>query len=407
MSAENLMAALSREAIAEVDSTGQLADVLTLPEHLRDALWRVESAIMNEWDTPGGLVVAGMGGSAIGGALAAAALGDHASRPILVTRAYGLPPWTTPDTTVLCASYSGDTEETLACYESAGALGAQRVVVTTGGRLAELARADKVPVIPLPGGFQPRAAVAYMTVASLEVAALCGAGPRLTSEIDVAASHAEQLVAEWGPDAPEESLAKTIARGLSGTTPVIAGAGLTNPIAYRWKTQINENAKQPSFCERAARARPQRDRGLGGRARARTLLGGVPRRLRRPPAREGADGPHRAPDRRQRRGQLPAGDTWADRDRAGLLAGAARRPRLDLYGDAARGRSWAREDPGRAEVGPGRALGCLSASPGVARGCGRIGQERVIPSETAEERCDGLSSATLGFLCSKGAHMTG
>jgi glucose/mannose-6-phosphate isomerase len=87
-----------------------------------------------------------------------------------------------------------------------------------------------------------------MTVASLEVAALCGAGPRLTSEIDVAASHAEQLVAEWGPDAPEDSLAKTIAGGLLGTTPVIAGAGLTNPIAYRWKTQINENAKQPSFA---------------------------------------------------------------------------------------------------------------------------------------------------------------
>jgi glucose/mannose-6-phosphate isomerase len=245
---ENVLAKLSREAIAEVDSSGQLSDVLALPEHLRDALWRVESAIMNEWDTPGGLVVAGMGGSAIGGALAAAALGDHASRPIFVTRAYGLPPWTTPETTVLCASYSGDTEETLACYESAGALGAQRVVVTTGGRLAELARTDKVPVIPLPGGFQPRAAVAYMTVAALEVAALCGAGPRLTSEIDVAGAHAEQLVAEWGPDAPEDSLAKELARGLLGSAPVVAGAGLTIPIAYRWKTQINENAKLPCFA---------------------------------------------------------------------------------------------------------------------------------------------------------------
>jgi glucose/mannose-6-phosphate isomerase len=238
---------LSREAIAQIDPSGQLDEVLGLPEHLRDALWRVESAIMNEWDTPGGLVVAGMGGSAIGGALARAALGDHASRPIFVTRAYGLPPWTTPDTTVLCASYSGNTEETLACYESAGALGAQRVVATTGGRLAEMAREDGVPVIPLPGGFQPRAAVAYMTVAALEVAALCGAGPRLTSEIDVAASHTEQLVAEWGPDAPEDSLAKEIARGLLGTAPVIYGAGLTAPIAYRWKTQINENAKQPCF----------------------------------------------------------------------------------------------------------------------------------------------------------------
>ena len=92
---------------------------------------------LDRWDTPGGLVVAGMGGSAIGGALARAALGDHASRPILGSRAYGLPPWTTPDTTVLCASYSGDTEETLACYEAAGALGAKRVVVTSGGKLAE------------------------------------------------------------------------------------------------------------------------------------------------------------------------------------------------------------------------------------------------------------------------------
>ncbi len=239
---------LSREAIARIDASRQLEDVLSLPEHLRDALWRVESAIMGEWDTPAGLVVAGMGGSAIGGALARAALGDHSSRPIFVTRAYGLPPWTTPETTVLCASYSGNTEETLACYESAGALGAHRVVATTGGRLAEMARQDGVPVIPLPGGFQPRAAVAYMTVAALEVAALCGAGPRLTSEIDVAAAHTEQLVEEWGPDAGEDTPAKTLARSLHGTIPVIAGAGLTAPIAYRWKTQINENAKQPAFA---------------------------------------------------------------------------------------------------------------------------------------------------------------
>jgi glucose/mannose-6-phosphate isomerase len=235
---------LTRETISTVDPSDQLGDVLALPEHLRDALWRAESAIMEDRDAPAGLVVAGMGGSAIGGALARAALGDHASRPIFVTRAYGLPTWTTPDTMVLCASYSGETEETLACYESAGALGAMRTVVTTGGRLAEMARADGVPVIPLPGGFQPRAAVAYMIVASLEVAALCGVGPRLTAEIDVAASHTEQLVAEWGPDAGEESLAKELARGLNGTTPLIAGAGLTTPIAYRWKTQINENAKQ-------------------------------------------------------------------------------------------------------------------------------------------------------------------
>jgi glucose/mannose-6-phosphate isomerase len=238
---------LDRETVDRVDASGMAAAILDLPVHLEDALWRVESAGLEPVDTAGGLVVAGMGGSAIGGALARAALGDHASRPILVASAYGLPPWTTPDTTVLCASYSGDTEETLACYESASALGAKRVVVTTGGRLAEMARADGVGVIPLPAGFQPRAAVAYMLVSALEVAALCGAGPRLAAEIDVAAAHTERLAAEWGPDGAEDSLAKTIARGLHGSIPVIAGAGLTAPVAYRWKTQINENAELPAF----------------------------------------------------------------------------------------------------------------------------------------------------------------
>ena len=207
------MTALSRETIKQVDSKGLLADILSIPEHLRDALWRVESAsgLMEEWDSPGGLIVAGMGGSAIGGGLARAALGDHASRPIAVSRGYGLPPWATPETTVLLASYSGNTEETLASYEAAGFVGARRVVVTSGGKLAEQARADGVPVIPIPGCFQPRAAVAYLTVATLEVAALCGVAPRMTSEVDVAASHAEALVSEWGPDGADDSLAKKIA----------------------------------------------------------------------------------------------------------------------------------------------------------------------------------------------------
>jgi glucose/mannose-6-phosphate isomerase len=239
---------LGREAIGAIDVRNQLDDILNMPEQLRDALWRVESAALEPHDAPGGLVVAGMGGSAIGGALARAVLGDGASRPIVLARGYGLPPWTTPDATVLCASYSGNTEETLAVYDAAGALGARRIVATTGGKLAQAARADGVPVIPIPGGFQPRVAVAYSLVVALEVAALCGAGPRLHCEIDVAAAHAEQLVTGWGPEAPDTSLAKQLARGLLGTVPQIVGSGLTAPIAYRWKSQINENAKTPSFA---------------------------------------------------------------------------------------------------------------------------------------------------------------
>jgi glucose/mannose-6-phosphate isomerase len=239
---------LTPESVAAVDASRQLADILGMPDQLRDALWRVESAGLEAHESPGGLIVAGMGGSAIGGALARAALGDRASRPIVLARGYALPAWTTPDTTVLCSSYSGDTEETLAIYDAASALGARRIVATAGGKLAEAARADGTPVIPLPGGFQPRAAVAYSLVVALEVAGLCGAGDHLHSEIDVAAAHAEQLVGEWGPAAAEDCLPKALAQGLHGTVPQIAGAGLTAAIAYRWKTQINENAKMAAFA---------------------------------------------------------------------------------------------------------------------------------------------------------------
>jgi glucose/mannose-6-phosphate isomerase len=239
---------LSPETIAAVDTGNQVRDTLGIPDQLRDALWRVESAQLEPHDATGGLVIAGMGGSGIGAPLARAVLGDAASRPIVLARDYGLPGWTTPDATVLCVSYSGNTEETLAAFEAAGALGARRIVATTGGRLATAARADGVPVIPLPGGFQPRAAVAYALVISLEVAALCGAGERLHCDVDVAAARAERLVAEWGPEAPPDSLAKQLATGIHGTVASIAGAGLTAPVAYRWKTQLNENAKVPAFA---------------------------------------------------------------------------------------------------------------------------------------------------------------
>jgi glucose/mannose-6-phosphate isomerase len=238
---DSATADLSVEAVAAVDTTGQLGDIVSLPEHLRDALWRFDSAAPQAVDARGGLVIAGMGGSAVGGLLAAAAIGDRATRPIVNVRDYTLPGWVGPGTLVLCSSYSGDTEETLAAYDAAAERGAPRLVATIGGALAERARRDGVPVVPIPGGFQPRAAVGYALVTALEAAALCGAAPSLRGEVEAAADHAERLGgAEW--EAPRE-----LARELAGRLPVVYGAGLTAPVAYRWKTQINENASVPAF----------------------------------------------------------------------------------------------------------------------------------------------------------------
>ena len=98
---------IGADEIRAVDPSGQLDTVLAMPEHLRDALWRVESAGL-EPDQAQGLIVCGMGGSAIGAVLARAALGDRLGRTMLIFRDYVLPPWTSPDRAVLCSSYSGE-----------------------------------------------------------------------------------------------------------------------------------------------------------------------------------------------------------------------------------------------------------------------------------------------------------
>ncbi len=217
-----------------------LEDVLAIPAHLRDALWRVESARLEAADSAG-LLVCGMGGSAIGGDLAAAALGERRARPLATVRGYRLPSWAGADWTVLCSSYSGGTEETVACFEAATEAGARRIVAGTGGTLVDRAREEGVPVVGLPGILQPRAAVAYMFVVAAEAAGMAGAAPRIPTEVEEAAALLERRTGEL------EARSAKIAERLTGTLPVIYGGELTTPLARRWKTQINENAKLPAF----------------------------------------------------------------------------------------------------------------------------------------------------------------
>lgn len=232
---------LAPEAIAAADPADMLGDVLAQPHQFEDALWRAESAGIKRARFARGVVICGMGGSAIGADLAAAAIGLRATAPITIIRGYELPEWVGADTLVVCASYSGNTEETLHCFEQAGAAGAPRVVVTTGGKLAEGARAaGEVPVIGVPSGMQPRAAVVYMTVSALECAALAGAAPSLRSEIEEAAAVTGELVAAH----PE---AKRIAHAIGERIPVVYGGPTSVAAARRWRGQFNENAKRPAF----------------------------------------------------------------------------------------------------------------------------------------------------------------
>lgn len=242
-----------------------LDDVLAIPDHLRDALWRVESARLEPAEAAG-LAVCGMGGSAIGADLAAAALGGSLTRPLLTVRGYELPSWLTPDWTVLCSSYSGNTEETLACFAAADALGARRLVASTGGELVDSAREASVPVVGLPGILQPRAAVAYMLTIAAEVAALAGVAPRIHTDLDGAAAFLGERSEEL------QVRAREIAAELEGRVPVITGADLTAPLARRWKAQVNENAKLPAFFSELPEADHNELCGWSGAAFAAVML---------------------------------------------------------------------------------------------------------------------------------------
>lgn len=241
------VAILDSTAIASVDVAGQLGDILAMPDHIADALWRAESAMLVPKPAEQ-LIVCGMGGSAIGADLAVAALGHTIKKPIHVVRGYDLPSWVGPESAILLSSYSGATEETLSCYKQAVELGADIYLVSSGGPISEKAHEAGQPLIGLPGVLQPRAAVAYGITSTLEIGIATGiVDSSIRSDLNAAATLLKSLIDDWGPDSSEDSQPKRLARNAFGRVPVVYGADLTEPIAYRWKCQINENAKVPAW----------------------------------------------------------------------------------------------------------------------------------------------------------------
>ncbi len=199
---------LSRAAIAAVDSDGVLGEILDLPEHLRDALWRVQSANIMPVSTPGGLSVVGVDGLERGGELAREALIPGLKAPLTTWR--GRPEPSALPVTVLLASYSGDDQVVLDTFELTQ--NTNRVVLTTGGALAVAARAARVPVVPLPGGFpDPALAIGYPLVVCLELVRLAGLGDSSAATIEAAAAHVARLARQWGPDSPADSPVKRLA----------------------------------------------------------------------------------------------------------------------------------------------------------------------------------------------------
>jgi len=195
------------------------------------------------------IVVAGLGGSAIGGDLLRVFTAGRLGIPVVVNRDYRLPRFVDDGTLVFVVSYSGNTEETLSAYEDARAKGASLVALTAGGKLGERAKADGVPLVAIPAGIAPRAATGYLFLPTLAVLERLSLLEGMAAEVDGLVQHLEALRGQYGPDTPvEQNPAKKLAKSLYGRLPVIWGvAGTTEVAAQRWKGQINENAKAPAY----------------------------------------------------------------------------------------------------------------------------------------------------------------
>ena len=233
----------SVERIRAADPGNMLDRIKDLQKQVRDA-WTIARAaqLPPAHGDVRNITVAGMGGSAIGGDLAAALLAGELKVPMQVHRDYGLPAYVGRDSLVIASSYSGNTEESLSSFEEAQRRGARVLVLTTGGKIAELARAAKYPVITFSYPAQPRAALGYSLGLVLGALTRLGFVRDLSSDIDAALADVAKLE-ERVHEGARTNDAKKLAIELYGRIIFAYGGGVLGVMARRVKGQWNENAK--------------------------------------------------------------------------------------------------------------------------------------------------------------------
>ncbi len=219
-------------------------DLIThLPQQIYNGYHKV--SVAQQAASVNKLVVCGMGGSGIAGHIIAGAYGS--TMPVRVVSDYNLG-FIDAQTLVVVVSYSGNTAETLACFEQAQKQTKNIAGVTTGGELGRLLE-GKFPMVKLEAGFPPRAAVAFLFGALHKILEAFGLAPSIAQEVDAATSQLAGKVQAIFESSPlEQNLAKQIAQKLKGKIAVVyAGSPAYSCAAYRMKCQLNENANSPAF----------------------------------------------------------------------------------------------------------------------------------------------------------------
>jgi glucose/mannose-6-phosphate isomerase len=237
------------EKIKRVDKSGMLNFSVNASNHYREA-FKVAQKITVDYQKPANIVVAGLGGSAIGGDLLKDWTKNQLTIPIEVSREYSLPKYAGKKTLAIINSYSGDTEETLSSFLDALKRKCMIFCISSGGALIKYAKKHKVPYLQVPSGMPPRAALPYMLVPLLVLLEKVGLVKGVFEELDEAILLLEKISQGNGPETPtRDSFAKTVATHIGDSAPVIYGFGVYRSVAQRFKQQFNENSKSASKWE--------------------------------------------------------------------------------------------------------------------------------------------------------------
>jgi len=233
------------KAMRELDPSGMGEAVASLPNQCRDAWAAVQNlSIPPDYTLAENVIIAGMGGSAIGGALLQGIIVGECPVPLIVCRDYDLPVFVDERTLVIASSYSGNTEETLSAARQARERGARIIVLASGGELARLAKEWRIPLYSIPFKGQPRAALGHSLIPLLGIAQQMGWVADKSAEVAGAIAVMERWDRETSPAVPsKKNPAKQLAARLDGRIPFIYGAEHLSQVAVRWQGQFNENAK--------------------------------------------------------------------------------------------------------------------------------------------------------------------
>ncbi|MFH1387367.1 MAG: bifunctional phosphoglucose/phosphomannose isomerase [bacterium] len=238
------------ETYKKTDPTGMMEIVGKMPEMTAEAEGFTAYLTIPKVKKISRVVVLGMGGSAISGDLAADLLVKTAKVPIVTNRGYNLPEYVDEETVVIALSYSGNTEETISAVKEAAKRRAAIICLTSGGELKKMAEEKKYPCVLLPGGLQPRAALPYLLIPLISVLNKLGIAANPSSDIKEAVALLSKLKEEYGPEKPaRQNPAKTLAKKIVGKVPFVFGSVMTTAaVAYRFKTQFNENSKATAIA---------------------------------------------------------------------------------------------------------------------------------------------------------------